>query len=180
MPRLKDKYDSDVKPALIKKFGFKNPMQAPKIEKIVLNMGLGEFKDNKKALDLAVSELATISGQQPVITKARKSIANFKLRAGMNVGAKVTLRGDRMYEFLDKLISIAMPRIRDFRGVPNSAFDGRGNFSMGIKEQLIFPEITYDKVESIRGMNICIVTTAETDEQAHELLQLMGMPFANA
>jgi len=180
VPRLKDKYDSDVKPALIKKFGFKNPMQAPKIEKIVLNMGLGEFKDNKKALDLAVSELATISGQQPVITKARKSIANFKLRAGMNVGAKVTLRGDRMYEFLDKLISIAMPRIRDFRGVPNSAFDGRGNFSMGIKEQLIFPEITYDKVESIRGMNICIVTTAETDEQAHELLQLMGMPFANA
>lgn len=180
MPRLKDKYDSDVKPALIKKFEYKNTMQAPKIEKIVINMGLGEFKDNKKALDLSVAELALIAGQQPVVTTAKKSIANFKLREGMSVGAKVTLRGERMYEFLDKLISIAMPRIRDFRGVSNSAFDGRGNFSMGIKEQLIFPEITYDKVESIRGMNICIVTTAESDEEAHELLQLMGMPFANA
>ena len=152
-------------------------MQIPKLSKIVINMGLGDCKDNSKALELAVTELATISGQKPLVTKAKKSIANFKVRSGMNVGAKVTLRGDRMYEFADKLVSIVLPRVRDFRGVSNKAFDGRGNYSLGVREQLIFPEIEYDKVEKIRGMEMVFVTTAKTDEEARELLRLLGMPF---
>ena len=152
-------------------------MQIPRLEKIVINMGLGDCKDNSKALELAVTELSTISGQKPLVTKAKKSIANFKVRAGMNVGAKVTLRGDRMYEFADKLVSIVLPRVRDFRGVSNKAFDGRGNYSLGVREQLIFPEIEYDKVEKIRGMEMVFVTTAKTDEEARELLRLLGMPF---
>jgi large subunit ribosomal protein L5 len=180
MPRLKDQYKSAVVPALKEKFNYKNVMQVPKLEKVVLNMGLGDCKDNARALELAVSELAVISGQKPVITKARKSVANFKLREGMNVGAKVTLRGDKMYEYVDKLISIALPRVRDFRGVSNTAFDGRGNYAMGIREQLIYPEINYDKVETIRGMDIIFVTTANTDEEAHALLEALGMPFAKA
>jgi large subunit ribosomal protein L5 len=180
MPRLKDYYTSTVIPALKEKFSYKNVMQVPKLEKVVLNMGLGDCKDNARALELAVSELADIAGQKPVVTKARKSVANFKLRAGMNVGAKVTLRGEKMYEYVDKLFSIALPRVRDFRGVSNTAFDGRGNFAMGIKEQLIYPEINYDKVETIRGMDIIFVTTANTDEEAHALLEALGMPFANA
>ena len=177
MARLKDKYRSEVVPALKERFGYKNVMEIPKLEKVVINMGLGDCKDNSKALELAVSELATISGQKPMVTKAKKSIANFKLRAGMNVGAKVTLRGDRMYEFTDKLVSIVLPRVRDFRGVSNKAFDGRGNYSLGVREQLIFPEIDYDKVEKIRGMEMVFVTTAKTDEEARELLRLLGMPF---
>ena len=155
-------------------------MEIPRLEKIVINMGLGDCKDNAKALEVAVAELATISGQKPLVTKAKKSIANFKLRAGMNVGAKVTLRGDRMYEFADKLVSIVLPRVRDFRGVSSKAFDGRGNYSLGVREQLIFPEIEYDKVEKIRGMEMIFVTTAKTDEEARELLRLLGMPFQNA
>ena len=178
--RLKDKYVSEVVPALKQKFGYKNVMEIPKLEKIVLNVGLGDCKDNAKALELAVSELATISGQKPLVTKAKKSVANFKLRAGMNVGAKVTLRGDRMYEFADKLVSIVLPRVRDFRGVSTKAFDGRGNYALGVREQLIFPEIDYDKVEKIRGLEMIFVTSAKTDEEAQELLQLMGMPFAQA
>ena len=177
MARLKDKYRSEVIPALKERFGYKNVMEIPKLEKVVINMGLGDCKDNSKALELAVSELATISGQKPMVTKAKKSIANFKLRAGMNVGAKVTLRGDRMYEFTDKLVSIVLPRVRDFRGFSNKAFDGRGNYSLGVREQLIFPEIDYDKVEKIRGMEMVFVTTAKTDEEARELLRLLGMPF---
>jgi large subunit ribosomal protein L5 len=180
MPRLKDQYKSAVVPALKEKFNYKNVMQVPRLEKVVLNMGLGDCKDNARALELAVSELADIAGQKPVVTKARKSVANFKLREGMNVGAKVTLRGDKMYEYVDKLISIALPRVRDFRGVSNTAFDGRGNYAMGIKEQLIYPEINYDKVETIRGMDIIFVTTANTDEEAHALLEALGMPFAKA
>lgn len=177
MPRLKDKYLSEIVPALEQKFGYKNINQVPKLDKIVINMGLGNCKDNPKALDAAVAELATITGQKPVVTKAKKSVANFKLREGMNIGAKVTMRGDRMYFFADKLISISIPRIRDFRGVSAKAFDGRGNYSLGVKEQLIFPEIVYDKVEQVRGMEIIFVTTAKTDEEAKELLALMGMPF---
>ena len=180
MPRLKDYYMSAVVPALKEKFNYKNVMQVPKLEKVVLNMGLGDCKDNARALELAVSELSVIAGQKPVVTKARKSVANFKLREGMNVGAKVTLRGDKMYEYVDKLFSIALPRVRDFRGVSNTAFDDRGNFAMGIKEQLIYPEINYDKVETIRGMDIIFVTTANTDEEAHALLEALGMPFARA
>ena len=180
MARLRDKYRAEVVPALQQKFGYKNVMEIPKLEKIVLNVGLGDCKDNAKALELAVSELATISGQKPLVTKAKKSVANFKLRAGMNVGAKVTLRGDRMYEFADKLVSIVLPRVRDFRGVSNKAFDGRGNYALGVREQLIFPEIDYDKVEKIRGLEMIFVTSAKTDEEAQELLQLMGMPFAQA
>jgi len=180
MPRLKDYFKSTVTPALKEKFSYKNIMQVPKLEKVVLNMGLGDCKDNARALELAVSELTDIAGQKPVVTKARKSVANFKLREGMNVGAKVTLRGDKMYEYVDKLFSIALPRVRDFRGVSNTAFDGRGNFAMGIKEQLIYPEINYDKVEAIRGMDIIFVTTANTDEEAHALLEALGMPFAKA
>ena len=180
MARLKDKYRAEVAPALKQHFQYKNVMEIPRLEKLVINMGLGDCKDNAKSLELAVSELATISGQKPLVTKAKKSIANFKLRAGMNVGAKVTLRGDRMYEFADKLVSIVLPRVRDFRGVSTKAFDGRGNYSLGVREQLIFPEIEYDKVEKIRGMEMIFVTTAKTDEEARELLRLLGMPFQNA
>ena len=177
MTRLQDKYRAEVVPALQQKFNYKNVMEIPRLEKVVINMGLGDCKDNAKALETAVTELATISGQKPLVTKSKKSIANFKLRAGMNVGAKVTLRGDRMYEFTDKLVSIVLPRVRDFRGVSAKAFAGRGNYSLGVREQLIFPEIEYDKVEKIRGMEMVFVTTAKTDEEAKELLRLMGMPF---
>ena len=178
--RIKEKYLNEAVPALQQKFGYKNVMQIPKLSKIVINMGLGDCKDNPKAMEVAVKELATIAGQKPMITKARKSIANFKLREGMNVGAKVTLRGDRMEEFMDKLVNIALPRVRDFRGVSATAFDGRGNYALGIREQLLFPEIEYDKVENIRGMEMIFVTTAKTDEECKELLRLMGMPFAQA
>lgn len=178
--RLKDKYKEDVVPSMMKKFGYKNIMQVPKLEKVVLNMGLGEAIQNSKIIDAAVNDIMIISGQKPVVTKAKKSIAAFKLRAGMTVGAKVTLRGDRMYEFVDKLFSVALPRVRDFRGISPKSFDGRGNYSMGIKEQLIFPEIEYDKIDKIRGMDIIFVTTAKTDEEARELLRLMGMPFRAA
>ena len=180
MARLKDKYQAEVISAMQQKFGYKNSMEVPKLEKVVLNMGLGDCKDNAKAMEVAVAELATISGQKPIVTKAKKSIANFKLRAGMNVGAKVTLRGERMYEFTDKLISIVLPRVRDFRGVSDKAFDGRGNYALGVLEQLIFPEIEYDKVEKIRGMEMIFVTTAKTDEEAKELLRLLGVPFQQA
>lgn len=176
--RLYDKYVTEVVPALQQKFGYKNVNQIPKIDKIVINMGLGDCKDNPKALEVAVKELEAIAGQKAITTKAKKSIANFKLREGMNIGAKVTLRGERMYEFMDKLMNIALPRVRDFHGVSDKAFDGRGNYALGIREQLLFPEIDYDKVEKIRGMDIIFVTTAETDEQAKELLTLMGAPFS--
>ena len=176
--RIKEKYLNEAVPALQQKFGYKNPMQIPKLSKIVINMGLGDCKDNPKALEVAVKELAAIAGQQPLVTKARKAIANFKLREGMNVGAKVTLRGSRMEEFMDKLVNIALPRVRDFRGVSDKAFDGRGNYALGIREQLLFPEIEYDKVEKIRGMEMIFVTTAQTDEECKELLRLLGMPFA--
>ena len=178
MARLKDKYREEVAPALQQRFGYKNPMEIPRLEKIVINMGLGDCKDNSKAMETAVNELATISGQKPLVTRAKKSIANFKVRAGMNVGAKVTLRGDRMYEFADKLVSIVLPRTRDFRGVSPKAFDGRGNYALGVREQLIFPEIEYDKVDKIRGMEMIFVTTAKNDEEARELLRLLGMPFS--
>ena len=180
MARLKDKYVSEVVPALQQKFQYKNVNEIPRLEKIVLNVGLGDCKDNAKSMEVAVSELTIISGQKPLVTKAKKSIANFKVREGMNVGAKVTLRGDRMYEFSDKLFSIVLPRVRDFRGVSPKAFDGRGNYALGVREQLIFPEIDYDKVEKIRGMEMIFVTTAKTDEEAKALLSLMGMPFAQA
>ena len=180
MARLKDKYVSEVIPALRQKFQYRNINEVPRLEKIVLNMGLGDCKDNAKSMDIAVNELATIPGQKPMVTKAKKSIANFKVREGMNVGAKVTLRNDRMYEFADKLMNIVLPRVRDFRGVSDKAFDGRGNYSLGVREQLIFPEIEYDKVEKIRGMEMIFVTTAKTDEEAKELLRLLGMPFAQA
>ena len=180
MARLKDKYRDEVAPAMMQRFGYKNVMEIPRLEKVVINMGLGDCKDNSKALELAVTELTTISGQKPMVTKSKKSIANFKVREGMNVGAKVTLRGDRMYEFTDKLVSIVLPRVRDFRGVSDKAFDGRGNYSLGVREQLIFPEIEYDKVEKIRGMEMIFVTTAKTDEEARELLRLLGMPFQQA
>ncbi len=178
--RIKEKYLAEAVPALTQKFGYKNPMQVPKLSKIVINMGLGDCKDNAKALELAVSELATIAGQKPMVTKAKKSIANFKVREGQNVGAKVTLRGARMEEFMDKLVSIALPRVRDFHGVSDKAFDGRGNYALGIQEQLLFPEIDYDKVEKIRGMEMIFVTTAKTDEECKELLAALGMPFAKA
>lgn len=178
MARLKEQYQNEMVDALMKKFGYKNVMQVPKLDKIVINMGVGEAKENAKVLDGAVKDMATISGQKPLVTKAKKSVANFKLREGMNIGCKVTLRGDRMYEFADRLINIALPRVRDFRGVKANSFDGRGNYTMGIKEQLIFPEIEYDKVDKIRGMDIVFVTTAKTDEEARELLRLFGMPFA--
>ena len=176
--RLQEKYVSEVVNGLVDKFQYKNVMEIPKIEKIIINMGIGEAVDNSKSLDAAVSELITIAGQKPVVTKAKKSIAAFKLRAGMPIGTKVTLRGDRMYFFLDKLMNVALPRVRDFRGVSASAFDGRGNYALGLKEQLIFPEIEYDKVDKVHGMDIIIVTTAKTDEEARELLRLLGMPFA--
>ena len=178
--RIKEKYLNEAVPALQQKFGYKNVMQIPKLSKIVINMGLGDCKDNPKALEVAVKELATIAGQKPMVTKARKSIANFKLREGMNVGAKVTLRGERMEEFMDKLVNIALPRVRDFRGVSDKAFDGRGNYALGIRGQLLFPEIEYDKVEKIRGMEMIFVTTAQTDEECKELLRLLGMPFVQA
>jgi large subunit ribosomal protein L5 len=175
--RLKEKYNDEVINALMEKFQYRNKMEVPKLEKVVINMGIGEARDNPKLLESAVKELEIIAGQKPIVTKAKKSIANFKLREGMNVGTKVTLRGDRMYHFLDKLMNIALPRVRDFRGVSATSFDGRGNYALGIKEQLIFPEIEYDKVEAIRGLDIIIVTTANTDEEAKEFLALMGMPF---
>lgn len=175
--RVAKKYKEEVVPALVKKFGYTTPMQAPRFEKIVINIGVGDATQNAKLLEDSVNELATITGQHPVVTKAKKSIATFKLREGQAIGCKVTLRGTRMYEFYDKLVSIALPRVRDFRGVSKNAFDGHGNYTLGVKEQLIFPEIDYDKVSKIRGMDIVIVTTANTDEEAHELLTLMGMPF---
>ncbi|AUG58911.1 MAG TPA: 50S ribosomal protein L5 [Ruminiclostridium sp.] len=180
MPGLKDKYLNEVAPALKSKFNYKSVMEVPKLEKVVLNMGIGDAKDDPKALDAAVNDLTLISGQKPIVTKAKKSVAAFKLRTGMNVGCKVTLRGDRMYDFVHKLFNVALPRVRDFRGVPVNSFDGRGNYSLGVKEQLIFPEIDYDKVEKIRGMDITFVTTAKTDEEARELLKLMGMPFTQS
>ena len=178
MARMQDKYLNEVVPALKEKFQYKNVMEVPKLEKVVINMGLGDCKDNSKALEAAVIDLGIIAGQRPVVTKAKKSVANFKVREGQNVGAKVTLRSDRMYEFCDKLFNIALPRVRVFRGLSNKSFDGRGNYAFGIKEQLIFPEIDYDKVEQIRGMDIMFVTTAKTDEEAHELLSLLGLPYA--
>lgn len=180
MARLKEKYRSEVVQAMIKKFGYKNIMEVPKLEKVVVNIGVGEAIQNSKAMDAAVGDLTTVTGQRPVITKAKKSIAAFKLRQGMKIGCKVTLRGDRMYHFVDKLFNIALPRVRDFRGVSPKSFDGRGNYSMGIKEQLIFPEIEYDKIDKVRGMDIIFVTTARTDEEARELLKLLGMPFRAA
>jgi large subunit ribosomal protein L5 len=176
-PRLKAKYSNDVAPALAKEFGYTNPMSIPKVEKIVLNMGLGEAISNAKILDAAVGDLATVAGQRPVVTKAKKSIAAFKLREGMSIGTMVTLRGDRMYEFLDRFISITLPRVRDFRGVSPKSFDGRGNYTIGLRDQLIFPEIDFGKVDKARGMNVCIVTTAKTDEEARALLRALGMPF---
>lgn len=177
MSRLKDTYYNEIVDAMVSKFGYKNKLQVPKLDKIVINMGVGEAKDNAKALESAVKDLEIIAGQKAVITKAKKSIANFKLREGMNIGCKVTLRGEKMYEFADRLINLALPRVRDFRGVSADAFDGRGNYAMGIKEQLIFPEIEYDKVDKVRGMDVIFVTTAKTDEEARELLRLYGMPF---
>jgi len=177
MARLKEKYQKEVKPAMQSKFNYKNVMEIPRLEKVVVNMGLGEAVQNAKILDAAVNDMATITGQKPVITRAKKSIAAFKLRQGVAIGAKVTLRGDRMYEFVDRLVNAALPRVRDFKGISPKGFDGRGNFTMGLKEQLIFPEIEYDKVDKIRGMNIVFVTSAKTDEEARELLKLVGMPF---
>ena len=177
MNRLKEKYQQEIIPALMGKFNYKSVMQAPKLEKIVINMGVGDAVANAKALDNAVEELGQITGQKPVVTRAKKSIAGFRLREGMPIGAKVTLRGERMYEFLDKLVSVSLPRVRDFRGVSKKSFDGRGNYTLGVKEQLIFPEIDYDKVSKVRGMDIVIVTTANTDEEARELLTSFGMPF---
>ena len=174
--RLRVRY-KEIVPQLVEKFGYKNPMEVPKLEKIVLNMGLGSDKDNEKGIDAAVEELGLIAGQKPVVTRAKKSVANFKVRQGMKVGAKVTLRGDRMYYFADKLMNIVLPRVRDFRGVSDTSFDGRGNYAMGLKEQLIFPEINYDDVDKVRGMDVIFVTTAKTDEEARELLKLLGMPF---
>ena len=178
MARLKDFYKSDVAPALMKKFEYKSPMQIPKLDKVVINVGAGDAKDNAKAIDNIMADLATITGQKAVPTYAKKSVANFKVRQGMKIGVKVTLRGDRMYEFVDRLFSLALPRLRDFKGINPDAFDGRGNYSLGLKEQLIFPEIEYDKVEKIRGMDIAFVTTANTDEEAKELLTHLGAPFA--
>jgi len=178
--RLKEKYQKEIRPALQERFNYKNVMEIPKLEKVVINMGLGEAIQNPKALDAAVHDLTTIAGQKPVVTRAKKSIAAFKLRTGMPIGVKVTLRGDRMYEFVDKLISVALPRVRDFKGVSPKAFDGRGNYTLGLKEQLIFPEIEYDKIDKLRGLEVGFVTTARTDEESRELLKLMGMPFREA
>ena len=176
--RLKDLYYNEIREQMTKKFGYKNVMEVPKLDKIVVNMGVGEARENEKLLEAAAKDMATITGQKPVITKAKKSIANFKIREGMPIGCKVTLRGDRMYEFLDRLVNLALPRVRDFRGVNPNSFDGRGNYAMGIKEQLIFPEIEYDKIDKVRGMDIIFTTTAKTDEEARELLRLFNMPFA--
>ena len=180
MARLAEKYNKEIAPALMQKFGYKNPMQIPKLDKIVINVGVGEAKENIKALDAAVNDLSIITGQKPVVSKAKKSVAAFKLRAGMSIGCRVTLRSAKMYEFLDKFFNVALPRVRDFRGINPNSFDGRGNYSLGIKEQLIFPEIDYDKVDKVRGMDIIMVTTAKTDEEARELLSLMGAPFARS
>ena len=178
MARMKDYYKSEVAPALMEKFGYKSPMQIPKLDKIVVNVGCGEAKDNTKIVDAIVKDIETITGQHPTICRAKKSVANFKLREGVTIGVKVTLRGERMYEFLDRLFNVALPRVRDFRGINPNAFDGRGNYNMGLKEQLIFPEIEFDKIDKVRGMDICFVTTATTDEEGRELLRLMGAPFA--
>ncbi len=178
MPNLKTKYKEEVAPALMQKFSYKSPMQIPRIEKVIVNIGCGEARDNAKVLEAVVRDLSVITGQKPVVTKAKKSVANFKLREGMPIGAKVTLRADKMWEFLDRLINLALPRVRDFRGINPNSFDGRGNYALGIKEQLIFPEIEYDKIDKIRGMDIVICTTANTDEEARELLGLVGAPFA--
>lgn len=178
MSRLKDLYKNEIVDAMIKKFGYKNVMEVPKLDKIVVNMGVGEAKDNAKVLESAVKDMETITGQKAVLTKAKKSIANFKIREGMAIGCKVTLRGEKMYDFLDRLVNLALPRVRDFRGVNPNSFDGRGNYSLGIKEQLIFPEIEYDKIDKVRGMDVIFVTTAKTDEEARELLRLFNMPFA--
>ena len=180
MARLQEFYKSDVAPALMKKFAYKSPMQIPRLEKVVVNVGAGDAKDNSKVIDSIIDDLTMITGQKAVPTTARKSVSNFKLRAGMHIGAKVTLRGDRMYEFVDKFFSLALPRVRDFKGINPNSFDGRGNYTCGLKEQLIFPEIEYDKVDKIRGMDICFVTTANTDEEAKELLTLLGAPFARS
>ena len=179
MARMKEYYKNDVAPALMKKFGYKSVMQIPKLDKIVINVGCGEARDNPKIMDAILSDLAKITGQKPIVCKAKKSVANFKLREGMPIGVKVTLRGERMYEFVDRLFSVALPRVRDFRGINGNSFDGRGNYAVGIKEQLIFPEIDYDKIDAVRGMDICFVTTANTDEEAKELLKALGAPFAN-
>ena len=179
MARLKEQYQSEMVDALIKKFGYKNIMEVPKLDKIVINMGVGEAKDNAKVLDSAVRDLELITGQKAVTTKAKKSVANFKIREGMPIGCKVTLRGEKMYEFVDRLFNVALPRVRDFRGINGNSFDGRGNYAFGLKEQIIFPEIDFDKVDAIRGMDICFVTTAKTDEEAKELLKALGAPFAN-
>ena len=177
MSTLKEFYKSEVAPALMKKFGYKSVMQIPRLDKVVINVGCGEARDNAKVIDAIINDLSAITGQRPVVCRARKSVANFKLREGMNIGAKVTLRGDRMYEFVDRLFNVALPRVRDFRGINANSFDGRGNYNMGLKEQLIFPEIDYDKIDKVRGMDLCFVTTATTDEEARELLTLMGAPF---
>ncbi len=180
MSRMKDKYRAEIAPAMMQKFGYKSAMQIPKLEKIVINVGLGEARENPKAIEAACNDIAAISGQKPIVTKAKKSVANFKLREGMNIGCKVTLRQERMYEFMDRLFNLALPRVRDFRGINPNAFDGRGNYSLGIKEQLIFPEIDYDKIDKIRGMDIVFVTTAKTDEEARELLTMFGAPFVRS
>ena len=178
MARLKEQYQNEIVDALIKKFGYKNIMEVPKLDKIVINMGVGEAKENAKVLDSAVKDLETITGQKVVLTRAKNSVANFKIREGMPIGCKTTLRGEKMYDFMDRLVNLALPRVRDFRGVSADSFDGRGNYALGVKEQLIFPEIEYDKVEKVRGMDVIVVTTAKTDEEARELLRLFGMPFA--
>lgn len=178
MSRLKTLYNDEIIDAMVKKFGYKNVMEVPKLDKIVLNMGVGEAKDNAKVLESAVKDMETITGQKAILTKAKKSVANFKIREGMNIGCKVTLRGEKMYDFLDRLVNLALPRVRDFRGVNPNSFDGRGNYALGIKEQLIFPEIEYDKIDKVRGMDVIFVTTAKTDEEARELLRLFNMPFA--
>ncbi len=179
MARLKEKYVNEVAPALMKQFGYKSVMQIPRLDKVVVNVGCGEVKDNAKIMDAILSDLAQVTGQKAIVCKAKKSVANFKLREGMPIGAKVTLRGERMYEFVDRLFSVALPRVRDFRGINGNSFDGRGNYAVGIKEQLIFPEIDYDKIDAVRGMDICFVTTAKTDEEGKELLKALGAPFAN-
>ena len=178
MARIRDMYTSEIAPALMQQFGYKSVMQIPKLDKVVINVGVGDAKENSKAIDAVMKDIATITGQKPVPTYARKSVANFKRRQGMKIGVKVTLRGERMYEFVDRLFNLALPRVRDFKGINPNAFDGRGNYSLGLKEQLLFPEIEYDKVEKIRGMDICFVTTAQNDEEARELLRRMGAPFA--
>ena len=180
MSRLHEKYKAEIAPALMQKFGYKSPMQIPKLEKVVINIGLGEAKDNAKVIEAACGDLAKITGQKPIVTKARKSVANFKIREGMSIGCKVTLRSEKMYEFVDRLFNVALPRVRDFRGINPNGFDGRGNYALGLKEQLIFPEIEYDKIDKIRGMDINFVTTAASDEEAKEMLTLMGAPFARS